>query len=147
MEIAMKNLLYIASEGVPFIKTGGLADVVGSLPKCIDSRYFDVRVIIPKYGCMKQNMKDLLQYKFNFYMDFNWKSEYVGIFEAVVPSPRCWKYPGNHGSINLSQAIMHSCNYYFYEVGFRLSTDYAGRYSDSLGISKIKRYAEMKKNN
>ena len=80
----MKNILYIASERVPFIKTGGLADVVGSLPKCIDSRYFDVRVIIPKYGCMKQNMKDLLQYKFNFYMDFNWKSEYVGIFEAVV---------------------------------------------------------------
>lgn len=67
----------------------------------------------------------------------------LGIFEAVVPSPRCWKYPSNHGSINLSEAIMHSCNYYFYEVGFRLSTDYTGRYSDSLGISKIKRYAEM----
>lgn len=66
----------------------------------------------------------------------------LGIFEAVVPSPRCWKYPGNHGSINMSQAIMHSCNYYFYELGFRLSTDYNGRYSDSLGISKIKRYAE-----
>jgi len=65
-----------------------------------------------------------------------------GIFEEVVPSPRCWKYPSNHGSINLSQAIMHSCNYFFYEVGFRLSTDYMGKYSDSLGISKIKRYAE-----
>lgn len=67
----------------------------------------------------------------------------LGIFELIVPSPRCWKYPGNHGSINLSQAIMHSCNYYFYDVGFKLSTDYTGRYSDSLGISKIKRYAEM----
>jgi len=67
----------------------------------------------------------------------------LGIFEEIVPSPRCWKYPSNHGSINLSQAIMHSCNYFFYEVGFRLSTDYTGRYSDSLGISKIKRYAEM----
>lgn len=67
----------------------------------------------------------------------------LGIFEAIVPSPRCWKYPGNHGSINLSQAIMHSCNYYFYEVGYKLSLDYNNRYSDSLGISKIKRYAEM----
>ena len=66
-----------------------------------------------------------------------------GIFESVVPSPRCWKYPSNHGNINLSQAIMHSCNYFFYELGFRLSTDYTGRYSDSLGITKIKRYAEM----
>ena len=41
----MKNILFVASEGVPFIKTGGLADVVGSLPKNIDKRYFDVRVI------------------------------------------------------------------------------------------------------
>ena len=39
----MKKILFVASEGVPFIKTGGLADVVGSLPKCIDKRYFDVR--------------------------------------------------------------------------------------------------------
>ena len=79
----MKKILFVASEGVPFIKTGGLADVVGSLPKCIDKEYFDVRVIIPKYACMKQEMKDKLQYVTNFYMDFNWKQEYVGIFEAV----------------------------------------------------------------
>lgn len=71
------------------------------------------------------------------------KIQDLGIFESVVPSPRCWKYPGNHGSINMTQAIMHSCNYYFYELGFRLSTDYTGRYSDSLGITKIKRYAQM----
>ena len=38
----MKNILFVASESVPFIKTGGLADVVGSLPKCVDKRYFDV---------------------------------------------------------------------------------------------------------
>lgn len=46
----MKNILFVASEGVPFIKTGGLADVVGSLPKDIDKEYYDVRVIIPKYS-------------------------------------------------------------------------------------------------
>lgn len=79
----MKKILFVASEGVPFIKTGGLADVVGSLPKYIDKEYFDVRVILPKYGCMKQEMKDKLQYVTNFYMDFHWKNEYVGIFEAV----------------------------------------------------------------
>lgn len=42
----MKKILFAASEAVPFIKTGGLADVVGSLPKCFDKEYFDVRVII-----------------------------------------------------------------------------------------------------
>ena len=80
----MKRILFAASEGVPFIKTGGLADVVGSLPKCIDKRYFDVRVILPKYSCMKQEMKDKLKYRAHFYMDFNWKNVYVGILEAEV---------------------------------------------------------------
>ena len=41
----MKNILFIASEAVPFIKTGGLADVVGSLPKCFDKQYFDANAI------------------------------------------------------------------------------------------------------
>lgn len=45
-EVLMKKILFAASEAVPFIKTGGLADVVGSLPKCFDKEYFDVRVII-----------------------------------------------------------------------------------------------------
>jgi len=79
----MKKILFAASEGVPFIKTGGLADVVGSLPKCIDKEYFDVRVIIPKYSCMKQEWKDKMQYVTHFYMDFNWKNEYVGVMETV----------------------------------------------------------------
>lgn len=78
----MKKILFVASEGVPFIKTGGLADVVGSLPKCIDKEYFDVRVILPKYTCMKQEMKDKLSYVNHFYMDFHWRNEYVGILYA-----------------------------------------------------------------
>lgn len=78
----MKKILFAASEGVPFIKTGGLADVVGSLPKCIDKQYFDVRVIIPKYTCMRQEMKDKMNYVTHFYMDFNWKNVYVGVMEA-----------------------------------------------------------------
>ncbi|MBQ7775608.1 MAG: glycogen synthase GlgA [Lachnospiraceae bacterium] len=80
----MKKILFAASEGVPFIKTGGLADVVGSLPKCIDKRYFDVRVILPKYTCMKQELKDKLQYITHFYMDYNWQDVYVGVLGAEV---------------------------------------------------------------
>ena len=80
----MKKVLFVASEGVPFIKTGGLADVVGSLPKYLDKRYFDVRVFLPKYACMKQEMKDKLEYIDSFYMDYNWQNIYVGLFKAVV---------------------------------------------------------------
>lgn len=79
----MKRILFAASEGVPFIKTGGLADVVGSLPKELDSRYFDVRVVLPKYMCMKQEIKDRLEYVAHFYMDFHFKEEYVGVLKAV----------------------------------------------------------------
>ena len=80
----MKNVLFIASEGVPFIKTGGLADVVGSLPECFDKKYFDVRVLMPKYMCMHQDKKDMMEYVDHFYMDFAGKSTYVGILKAKV---------------------------------------------------------------
>ena len=66
-----------------------------------------------------------------------------GIFEEVDPSPKCWKYPDNHGKINLTQAIQHSCNYFFYKVGYEMSIDSRGEYSDSQGISKIQEYARM----
>lgn len=78
----MKKVLFVASEGVPFIKTGGLADVVGSLPKCLDKEYYDVRVMIPRYTCMKPQMQEKLKYVTHFYMDFNWHEVYVGILEA-----------------------------------------------------------------
>lgn len=80
----MKSILFVASEGVPFIKTGGLADVTGSLPKYIDKRYFDVRVIMPRYTCMKQEMQEKLKYRTHFYMDFHWNNVYVGVLEAEL---------------------------------------------------------------
>jgi len=80
----MKNILFVASEGVPFIKTGGLADVVGSLPECFDKKYFDVRVLMPKYMCMHQDKKDMMEYVDHFYMDYAGKSTYVGILKAKV---------------------------------------------------------------
>ena len=54
----MKKILFAASEGVPFIKTGGLADVVGALPKGIDKELDEIRVIMRKYMCRKQAVKD-----------------------------------------------------------------------------------------
>lgn len=78
---AMKKILFAASESVPFIKTGGLADVVGSLPKYFDKEKYDVRVMLPKYMCMKQEWKDKLTYRTHFYMDLNWRKQYVGILE------------------------------------------------------------------
>ena len=77
----MKKVLFVASEGVPFIKTGGLADVVGSLPKCYNKEEYDVRVILPKYMCMKEEWKNKMNYVTHFYMDLAWRSQYVGVLE------------------------------------------------------------------
>jgi starch synthase len=75
----MKKILFVASESVPFIKTGGLADVVGSLPKCFPKEYFDVRVMIPKYSMIREEFKNQMQYITSFYMDLNWRQQYVGV--------------------------------------------------------------------
>ncbi len=83
-EEIMRKILFVASEAVPFVKTGGLADVVGSLPKCISKEYYDVRVMLPKYDCMRQDLKDRLEYITHFYLDFHWKSVYVGVLGARV---------------------------------------------------------------
>ena len=77
----MKKVLFVSSESVPFIKTGGLADVVGSLPKYFDKNKYDVRVMLPKYMCMKDEWKDKLSYRLHFYMDLNWRQQYVGLLE------------------------------------------------------------------
>ena len=51
----MKKVLFAASECVPFIKTGGLADVCGALPKQFDKKEWDVRVVIPNYSLSRRN--------------------------------------------------------------------------------------------
>ena len=70
-----------------------------------------------------------------------------GQYENVSNRPRCWIYPSSHGIINVSEALRDSCNYFFYEVGYRLSTNnYAMSYSDEAaqnGIERIQKYAAL----
>ena len=67
-----------------------------------------------------------------------------GVFDTVTPSPTCWIYPnGGHGSLNVVQAIQHSCNIYFYQVGYDLSMDAEGNYDSDIGTDKLAKYAGM----
>lgn len=81
--LLMKKILFAASEAVPFIKTGGLADVVGSLPKYFDPKKYDVRIILPKYACMEEQFKKKLTYVTHFYVELGWRKQYAGILEAI----------------------------------------------------------------
>lgn len=78
----MEKILFVSSEAIPFIKTGGLADVVGSLPKYFDKKKYDVRVIIPKYKCMDEKFLPNLKYVCHFYVNLNWRRQYAGIFKT-----------------------------------------------------------------
>ncbi|MFR2746828.1 MAG: glycogen synthase GlgA [Roseburia hominis] len=79
----MMKILFAASEAVPFMKTGGLADVTGSLPGYFDKKHFDVRIIMPKYLCMDEKWKVQLRFVCHFYVNLSWRRQYVGIFETV----------------------------------------------------------------
>ena len=82
----MMKILFAASEAVPFIKTGGLADVVGSLPKYFDKEKYDVRVMVPKYLCIRQELRDQMKFIDKFYIDFNGRFKYgtKGNFEIRI---------------------------------------------------------------
>jgi penicillin-binding protein 2 len=66
----------------------------------------------------------------------------LGVFDKVANGPKCWIYPGTHGTINVSEAIRDSCNYFFYEVGYRMSMQ-NGVYNEAQGISEIQKFAKL----
>lgn len=81
-----------------------------------------------------------------------------GVYERVEPNPKCWIYPNAHGGLNVSGAIQHSCNCFFYEVGYRLSlteketstsaedsenTTTKKYYSSDVGTDTLAKYATM----
>ncbi|MDD8048884.1 MAG: glycogen synthase GlgA [Thomasclavelia sp.] len=76
------RVIYAASEATPFIKSGGLADVIGSLPKEMVKKDVESIVIIPKYQELK--CQDELEYVTNFDIFMGWRKCYCGVFKAVV---------------------------------------------------------------
>lgn len=77
----MKNILFASSEVVPFIKTGGLADVTGSLPKYFDKSEYDVRVVLPKYLCMKPEFCERMELIAECQVQLNWRTQYAGVYQ------------------------------------------------------------------
>ena len=75
----MPNVLFVAAECAPLSKTGGLADVVGTLPKSLKALGADARVITPYHRVIKEKYAGQVEHLFYFYVDLGWRHEYVGI--------------------------------------------------------------------
>lgn len=78
------KVLFVASEGDPFIKTGGLADVAYALPKYLKALGIDARIVIPKYKNIKVKDKQNMSFKKSFTVPVGWRNQYAGIFESEV---------------------------------------------------------------
>lgn len=81
-EIAFKpSVLFVASEANPFAGTGGLADVIGSLPKTLaQNGNYDVRVAMPLYGSVSSAYRAMMRFEGNFNVPVAWRNQYCGLF-------------------------------------------------------------------
>ncbi len=101
-----KKILFVASESTPFIATGGLAEVIGSLSKALAATgKYDVRVVIPLYSDIKKEYREQFTYLGNLYVHLAWRNQYCGIFSYVkdgvtfyfIDNEFYFKRPGCYG--------------------------------------------------
>ena len=77
------RVLFAASEAEPFIKTGGLGDVGGSLPKALKNAGCEVRVILPKFGTIAERYTEKMTHLTDFRLQLAWRDLYCGIEKLV----------------------------------------------------------------
>ena len=84
-DLPRRSVAFIGSECHPFVKTGGLGDVMYALPRELVRLNCDVRVILPRYACIPQKYQDKMVYRGEFYMDLGntGRNYYVGIMEYI----------------------------------------------------------------
>lgn len=103
---AKRKILFVASESTPFIATGGLAEVIGSLSKALAATgEYDVRVVVPLYSDIKKEYRDKFTYLGNLYVHLAWRNQYCGIFTCerdnvtfyFIDNEFYFKRPGCYG--------------------------------------------------
>ena len=88
------NILFTASEAVPFVKTGGLADVVGALAPVLAKEGHDVRVIIPDFSAIPQEYVSQMSHVCDFEIQLGWRRQYCGI-EKLEKDGVTWYFMDN----------------------------------------------------
>jgi starch synthase len=102
------KVLYAASEAMPFIKSGGLGDVAGALPKALQKLGVDVRVIIPFYSNIPQHFRQEAKLLLAASVPLGWRNQYCGIFQTtqngityyLLDNEYYFKRDGNYGQFD-----------------------------------------------
>ena len=103
------HVLLAASECVPFVKTGGLADVLGALPIALKKLGADVRVILPKYSAIDAAYKERMSHVCDFPVQLGWRSQYCGI-EALKLDGITFYFVDNEYYFSRSYIYGNACN-------------------------------------
>lgn len=77
------KIMFIAAEGAPFAKTGGLGDVIGALPKSLVKKNQEVAVVLPYYDMVDDKFGQEMEELFYYYVDLGWRHQYVGVKKLV----------------------------------------------------------------
>lgn len=109
VQIRPLRVLMAVSECVPFIKTGGLADVLGSLPKELKKLGADVRVILPKYSGIPEEYKSRMTHLCDFPIPLGWRSQYCGV-EVLEMDGLTYYFVDNEYYFGRSYIYGHACN-------------------------------------
>ena len=116
--VPKKKILFVASEAAPFIATGGLAEVVGSLSKALaKDKNYDVRVIVPLYQDVKKEYRKEFRFIGNIFVPLSWRNQYCGIFEYIannvtfyfVDNEYYFKRPGCYGYYDDGERFAFFC--------------------------------------
>ena len=122
-----KKILFVASEAAPFIATGGLAEVVGSLSKALAATgNYDVRVIIPMYSDIRPQYRQEFQFIGSIFIPLAWRNQYCGIFSYekdgvtyyFVDNEYYFKRPGCYGYYDDGERFAFFCRSVMEILGF-----------------------------
>ncbi|MGL5513832.1 MAG: glycogen synthase, partial [Sporomusa sp.] len=113
----MMKVLFVASEAMPFAKTGGLGDVIGSLPKELNKQGVDARVILPKYGLIPSELSGKMKLIATLTVPVGWRSQYCGLYELehqgitwyFIDNEYYFKRDGLYGYFDEAERFAYFC--------------------------------------
>lgn len=111
------KVLFVASEGHPFIKTGGLGDVIGSLPIALNNEGVETRIVMPLYGDIPQHFKEQMRFICDLKVPVGWRkqycglktTEYKGITYYFIDNEYYFKRPGYYGYYDDAERFSFFC--------------------------------------